>query len=275
MEDTGTIDNHRGREEGLIVYPVYSRRSGGLSIGVNLYPDRKCCNFDCKYCEVFPFESGVRFSQRVMESGLRKAVAQAAFRKVPVKDICFSGNGEPTLSPDFTPALLAAAAVRDEAAPEADLVVISNGTGLLREDCFSFLEGAVRPPVSARLWLKLDSGGADWYEKIDGCGIGFERLAAAIKEFSRHNGCVIQTMHCSVNGEAPSVEELCAWACLTAEIAKPGKVRLVQVYGKARPSPHDPVCAALPSDSLEERADALRIAFEAAGVTGTPVEVYE
>ena len=256
------------------MYPVYSRRSAGLSIGINLYPDRKCCNFDCGYCEVFPFANDAAFSQAVMESGLRKTIASAAARSVPVKDICFSGNGEPSISPDFALALLAAASVRDEMAPGADLVVISNGTGLLRQDCFGFLEGAVRPPVSARLWIKLDAGSSAWYEKINGCAIGFAALTGAIKKFSRDNECVIQTMHCSVNGEAPSVEELCAWAALTAEIAKPGNVRLAQVYGKARPSPHDPVCAALPASSLEERADALQMAFETAGVT-TPIAVFE
>ncbi|MDR2342922.1 MAG: radical SAM protein [Spirochaetaceae bacterium] len=274
-ENAGAVENHRSREEGLIVYPVYSRRSGGLSIGVNLYPDKKCCNFNCGYCEVFPFAGGVSFSRAVMESGLRKAIAQAAARNVPVKDICFSGNGEPTMSPDFAPALLAAALVRDEAAAGAELVVISNGTGLLREDCYAFLEQATRPPVLARLWLKLDAGDPVWYEKLDRCDIGFERLTGAIKKFSRRNGCVIQTMHCSVNGELPPLEEICAWAGLTAEIAKPGNVRLVQVYGKARPSPHDPVCAALPASSLEERADALRIAFETAGVKGPPIAIYE
>ncbi|MDR2444373.1 MAG: hypothetical protein LBD44_00350 [Spirochaetaceae bacterium] len=274
IENAGTIKNHRSREEGLIVYPVYSRRSAGLSIGINLYPDRKRCNFDCRYCEVFPFANNVTFSQTLMESGLRKTIAEASARNVPVKDICFSGNGEPSISPDFVPALLAAASVREEMAAGADLVVISNGTGLLRQDCFNFLEGVVRPPVSARLWIKLDAGSPAWYEKINGCAIGFDRLTGAVKEFSRNNECVIQTMHCSVNGESPSVEEVCAWAALTAEIAKPGNVRLVQVYGKARPSPHDPVCAALPESSLEERAGALQMAFETAGIR-TSVAIYE
>jgi histidinol dehydrogenase len=257
------------------VYPVYSRRSGGLSIGVNLYPDRKRCNFDCGYCEVFPFANSVSFSQTVMESGLIRRIEEAAARNIPVKDICFSGNGEPSISPGFVAALTAAASIRDEAASGAELVVISNGTGLLRDDCFNFLASAVRPPISARLWLKLDAGTPAWYEKIDRCKIGFERLSAAIKKFSRDNVCVIQTMHCSVNGEAPPIEELCAWAALTAEIAGPGNVRLVQIYGKARPSPHDPLCAALPASSLEERSGALQMAFETAGVTCTPIAVYE
>jgi histidinol dehydrogenase len=209
-----------------------------------------------------------------MESGLKKAIAQARARNIPIKDISFSGNGEPTLSADFAGALRLAADIRDKAAAAAELVVISNGAGLLRQDCFELLRDAVRPPVSLKLWVKLDAGGADWFKKIDGCGLDFDRLSGAIKEFSLHNKCVIQTMHCSVDGAPPPVEELCAWAALAAQIAGAGNVSLVQIYGKARPSPHDPVCAALPTDSLEERADALRMAFETAGLT-TPIEVYE
>ena len=40
-----------------LIYPVVSRRSGGLSLGVDLFPDRKTCNFDCPYCEIFPFDA--------------------------------------------------------------------------------------------------------------------------------------------------------------------------------------------------------------------------
>jgi histidinol dehydrogenase len=50
------VENHREREKGIIVYPVYSRRSGGLSVGINLFPDKKQCPFDCPYCEVFRFQ---------------------------------------------------------------------------------------------------------------------------------------------------------------------------------------------------------------------------
>jgi histidinol dehydrogenase len=211
-----------------------------------------------------------------MESGLRKTIAGAAAENIPVRDICFSGNGEPTLSPDFAKALLAAAAIREDAGvAKSSLVVISNGTGLLREDCFAFLENSVRPPVSAELWLKLDAGGADWYKKIDGGAIDFDRLTGAIKKFSVNNPLVIQTMHCAVNGLPPPIEEQRAWAELSADIAKSGNVKLVQIYGKARPSPRDPVCASLPLESLEKRAGILKTAFKNSGITDVPIAVYE
>ncbi|MDR1257267.1 MAG: hypothetical protein LBJ86_05930, partial [Spirochaetaceae bacterium] len=113
MEAPNPAENVRDGTERLIVYPVCSRRAGGLSIGINLYPDKKCCNFDCKYCEVFPFSGGVNFSLSVMESGLRKAIAGALSANTPVRDISFSGSGEPTLSGAFAEALRAAASVRD------------------------------------------------------------------------------------------------------------------------------------------------------------------
>jgi wyosine [tRNA(Phe)-imidazoG37] synthetase (radical SAM superfamily) len=50
-----------GREKGVIVYPVYSRRSGGLSVGINLFPDKKSFSFDCPYCEIYSFPKGMEF----------------------------------------------------------------------------------------------------------------------------------------------------------------------------------------------------------------------
>ncbi|MDR2658499.1 MAG: hypothetical protein LBC27_00710 [Spirochaetaceae bacterium] len=275
-ETGGTVENHRSREEGLIVYPVYSRRAGGLSIGINLYPDKKYCNFNCAYCEVFPFKNDVSFSIALLESALRKAVANALSRGIPISDICFSGNGEPSISENFAEALRVVSAIRDSMLKDTvSIVIISNGAGLLSENGFDLMQEAVSRYAPVNLWLKLDAGSEDWFRKMDGCAAGFEPLCSAIKEFARHNECVIQTMHCSVNGEPPSAKEMRDWAGLTAEIAKPGNVRLVQIYGKARPSPHDPLCEALPLSSLEERALYLKTAFKNAGVTNTPVAVYE
>jgi histidinol dehydrogenase len=279
--DIRSFRNHRNRAEGLLVYPVYSRRARGLSIGINLYPDKKCCNFDCKYCEVFPFSGSVRFSLETMKRGLREAIAAAVKRYTPIKDICFSGNGEPSLSSHFEEALLAVLEIRDEAAlavaPNVapNVVVISNGAGLLRRDGFDFFKACSRPPYSVRFWIKLDAGSAGWYKKINDGVVDFEQLVSAIKEFSQESELVIQTMHCAVDGVPPSIEEMRSWAELVAEIAAPGNVKQAQIYGKSRQSFYDPLCTSLPLASLEERADILRAAFGEAGVKNTPVGVYE
>jgi len=91
------IEDHRSRENGVLVYPVYSRRSGGLSVGLNLFPCQKSCPFDCPYCEVFPFSGNTALNNDVsvekMETDLCAAISAALKQNVQVKDICFSGNG--------------------------------------------------------------------------------------------------------------------------------------------------------------------------------------
>ena len=271
------INNHREREKGVLVYPVYSRRSGGLSVGINLFPDKKNCQFDCPYCEVFPFSSNAQFSLEQMESDLRAATTSAQKQGVPVRDICFSGNGEPTLSPALSDALKLAGTVREQTAPSAELVVITNGAGLLQTEIFSLLAQAAISP-SLNIWLKLDAGTPDWYKKMNRSSIPFEKLTAKIKEFATCAPFTIQTMLCAIDGECPPDAEARAWetlVCELAEIAVSGKggIRKVQIYGKARSAPEDPLASTLPEIYLEDRASSLRGAFETRGII-TPVEVY-
>jgi len=272
------ITNHRQREKGVLVYPVYSRRSGGLSVGINLFPDKKSCPFDCPYCEVFPFASDAVFSPEQMEADLRAAVAAALERNVAVRDICFSGNGEPSLSPAFGEALERTGRVRGELAPSAELVVITNGAGLLRPDIFSLLADAASGPLALDIWLKLDAGTSGWYQRINRAAIPFEKIIAQIKEFAACAPVTIQTMLCAVDGKAPPDDEARAWETLVCELAViaasgKGGIRKVQIYGKARPSPDDPKTAPLPIDYLEARAASLRRAFVMKSIS-TLVEVF-
>jgi histidinol dehydrogenase len=274
------VNDHRRREKGVLVYPVYSRRSGGLSVGINLFPDKKNCPFDCPYCEVFPFASNAVFSPEQMESDLRAVVSAAPERNVAVRDICFSGNGEPSLSPVFGEALERAGRVRGELAPAAELVVITNGAGLLRPHIFSLLADAASGSLALNIWLKLDAGTPGWYQQINRAAIPFEKLIAQIKEFAACAPVTIQTMLCAVDDSAPPPDEAKAWETLALELAviaargKGGGIRKVQIYGKARPSPEDPKTAPLPATYLEERAASLRRAFTAQNIK-TPIEVYQ
>jgi histidinol dehydrogenase len=271
------ITNHRGREKGVIVYPVYSRRSGGLSVGINLSPDQKNCPFDCPYCEVFPFSSNAVFSLEQMENDLRCAIGSAQEHNVPVKDICFSGNGEPTLSPVFGEALKLANSIRAEIASSAELVVITNGVGLLQPQVFSLLKDTAACP-EFNIWLKLDAGTSGWYQKMNRTTIPFEKLITKIKEFVSCAPVTIQTMLCAIDGESPPREEAQAWEALVCELAATaangtGGIRKVQIYGKARPAPEDPLASSLPENYLEERAASLRRVFADRSII-TPVEVY-
>jgi histidinol dehydrogenase len=274
IANAGGIANHRGREDGLTVYPCYSRRSKGLSIGVNLYLDKKRCPFDCPYCEVFPFEDTGTFSLSVMERALHAALLDAKNTGVPVRDISFSGNGEPTLSPDFPAALACALRIRDEVCPEAKLVVISCGAGLLKDTLFTLLADFARNK-KLDLWLKLDAGTEAWFKTINGSSLPFVELVARICAFTACAPATIQTMHCTVNGAPPPDDDIRAWERILVDMVRPGNIRLVQIYGKARPSPHDPVCEALPFSALTARADALREAFKNASSAFPEIEVFE
>jgi histidinol dehydrogenase len=274
------VTNHREREKGVIVYPVYSRRSAGLSVGLNLFPDKKNCSFDCPYCEVFPFSSKAVFSLEQLEDDLQNAVSSAQKQNILIKDICFSGNGEPTLSPAFPDALKLAENIRAETAPSARLVVITNGAGLLQPRIFSLLKDAANNPATD-IWLKADAGTQDWYNKMNRCAVPYEKLIAAEKEFVSCAVVTIQTMLCAIDGEQPPEAEKLAWEELVCELAantekgenSTGGIRKVQIYGKARSAPEDPLASPLPEDYLEERASSLRRAFAEKGIS-IPVEVY-
>ena len=255
----------RLREKGFIVYPVYSRRSGGLSLGINLFPGKKCCSFNCPYCEVFPFFNEADFSPKQMEKTLRADINAAMAKNEPIKDICFSGNGEPTMSGDFPEALRLAGQVRNELVNNAALVLITNGAGFLNEKLFALLkEAAVSLPLD--IWVKLDAGTPQWYKKMNRSGIPFEVITSKLKQFAACAPLTIQTMLCKVDGEGPPPDEAKVWEKLLVELALDAKsnLRKVQIYGKARPAPEDPKAAALPVEYLEERASSLRRAFIAA-----------
>ena len=259
----GTIDKHRGREKGVLVYPVYSRRSGGLSIGINLFPGKKQCPFDCPYCEVFPFSTNEEFSIEQLECDLYPVIDNAFRQRIEIKDICFSGNGEPTLSADFPQALELAGRIRGDMVPSAKIVLITNGAGLLQPEIFSYLQRAVKLH-DLDIWLKLDAGTPLWYEKINRCKIPFEKLMSKIKEFTACTPVTIQTMFCAVDGMSPPEEEIITWENLILELVvtalenKTGGIRKIHLYGKARPAPEDPKASILPAEYLEGRAASLK-----------------
>ena len=273
-------ENHREREKGTLVYPVYSRRAQGLSIGINLFPDKKRCSFNCPYCEVFNFSTNTAFSVEQMEKDLRTVITSSLERKTPIKDICFSGNGEPSLASVFPKALESAGRIRDEMAYSAELVLITNGSGLLDPQVFSFLLQAAESQLSLDIWLKVDAGTEEWYEKINRSTIPFEILTAQIKEFvNSAQPVTIQTMLCAIDGLSPPPQEEKAWEKLMVELAGLAQangrgLKKIQIYGKARAAPEDPKAAPLPAEYLEKRAAALRKTLSSASTKNLPVEVY-
>jgi histidinol dehydrogenase len=213
-----------------------------------------------------------------MEDALGDVLTDAAGRGIPVRDICFSGNGEPTLSPDFREALDVAGRIRECLVPKAALVVITNGTGLLDEETFDYMREAASGAMKLDIWLKLDAGTPAWYEAIDRSSVPFDALVRHIRHFVRCAPVTLQTMICAIQGREPPEEEEAAWVRLVVELVAASEgsgcngagVRRVQIYGKARPAPEDPLAEALPEAVLEKRATALRQITDAA----IPIEVF-
>jgi wyosine [tRNA(Phe)-imidazoG37] synthetase (radical SAM superfamily) len=273
----GMTERLVGREGAAasLVYPVLSRRSGGLSVGVNLFDSGKACSFDCPYCEVFsaaardgadsrPSSRGAPSSpDPVLISRLEAELSDffdrewgAAWAPSPVRDICFSGDGEPTLSPSLEAAIAACARARRERPAllgSSKLVLITNSTGFLDPGISSMLERAV-DEAGLEIWAKLDAGGEELFRLMSGSAFSLERVAEGILSFARRRPIVVQSMLCEVRGRVPAERDARELGARLASLAGRG-ARFIEVhaYTFARPTPGGG-CGALADDRLAELA---------------------
>lgn len=236
-------------------YPVISRRSRGLSVGVNLNPDG-VCNFDCAYCSVdrpalarrraggdpqTVDESAVAGElQALLDLAASGAIwAETPFDRTPahlrrINDIAFSGDGEPTSYAGF-PRLLAMAGweLDRRRLDGVKVVVISNATLFQKAPVRNALvELAVRP---SEVWAKLDAGTEAWYRAVDRSEVPFQRVLDNILALGRLRPLVIQSLFCRIHGQPPPESELDAWRDrLAALVAAGARIERVQVYTTAR-----------------------------------------
>lgn len=135
--------------ETTVFGPIYSRRLG-RSLGINLLPERgKLCNFDCIYCECGWNRDG-REDRRLPSvsevlDALGKRLSECAAAGTAIDSITFSGDGEPTLNPGFAGIVEGTVALRDSFYPAAKVSVLSNATGIWRDDVFEALRKVDNP----------------------------------------------------------------------------------------------------------------------------------
>ncbi len=241
--------HERSFEDHRYVYPVISRRSQGLSIGVNLNPD-KICNFDCVYCQVdrrIPGETdfvGLAELLRELETLLRLAATGALyergkFRETPpafrrLNDIAFSGDGEPTTQRNFDEVVAACAALKRRLGlDDVRMVLITNASMFHRprvRDALRTLDAN-----HGEIWAKLEAGTADYFRRIDRTPISFRQIIDNIADAARVRPLVIQSLFLRFEDEGPTASELEAYCERLNEIvATGGRIRLVQVYTVAR-----------------------------------------
>ncbi len=245
-------DHTRVYKDFTFVYPVISRRSRGLSIGVNLNPD-KVCNFDCIYCEVdrkIPGKvsrvdlSQIRDELAAMihfarDGGLAK---EPKFNEVPwltreVRDIAFSGDGEPTMVNNFADCVQTVAEVkRDEKLDRTKIVLITDAAGLDKADVRRGLE--LMDANNGEVWGKLDAGTEAYYHLVNRSTVRFERILHNLLLTARARPIVIQSLLFKVHGQAMSDAELGAYCDRLNEIVRGGgRIKEVHAYTVARPTP--------------------------------------
>jgi wyosine [tRNA(Phe)-imidazoG37] synthetase (radical SAM superfamily) len=242
-------DHRRTFEENLYVYAVVSRRSKGVSIGLNLNPD-KVCNFDCVYCQVDrktpPLVRDVDMPRLLeeLEDMLELVLTGRLFelerfRATPaalrrLNDIAFSGDGEPTTCPEFAEIVEAVAQIKQcRQLHDVKLILITNASQFHRMQVRQAL--ATLDRNNGEVWAKLEAGTESYYRQVDRTTIPFQRILKNITDEACTAPLVIQALFMRLHNEPPPPEELAAFCDRLNEIQKAGgKIKLVQVYTVAR-----------------------------------------
>jgi len=263
------------------VYTVVSPRAGGLSVGVNLNPD-KFCNFDCVYCEVNRSDPARETSLDVgvMATELERTLEllwsgrireRPRYQSLPdellkLRHVSLSGDGEPTLCPKFVEAVEAVIHLRSRARfPFFKLVLVTNASFLDRAEV---AEGLCLFTPRDEVWAKLEAGTQDYMTRVNRADFTIEKILANILCLARQRPVIIQSLFPAINGESPPVTEIEAYAQRLKELKDAGaQIPLVQIYSATRPTPHSE-CGHLPLKVLSSIARRVR------DVTGLKAEVF-
>ncbi|MDR3221893.1 MAG: radical SAM protein [Candidatus Accumulibacter sp.] len=256
------IHDHRRDSAGMnYVYPVVSRRAGGVSIGINLNVNN-ACNWACVYCQVPGLKRGGPpridlarleselhdFLHRALSGDFLDRSAPSGFRQLV--DVAFSGNGEPTSARDFPDAveITGRALKAFKLLGRLKLRVISNGS-LMRQ--LRVQRGIARiGELGGEVWFKIDRGTTDGILRVNGAHTTPGKIREAVSACSQRAPTWIQTCLFSIDGMPPDPAEFDAYLELIAAIKE--KIEGVHLYGLARPSqqPEATRLSALDAESL-------------------------
>ncbi len=216
--------------ETTVFGPIFSRRLGS-SLGINLLPQEgKICNFDCVYCECGWNKDGrgdtALPSARDVEVALEDKLMACQAAGTPIDSITFSGDGEPTLNPEFPQIIDITLALRDKYYPSARVSVLSNATRAGKEEVFQ----ALRKVDNAI--LKIDAPTDELAALVNRPAPGYH-LADVVKALKRFQGqFVLQTMF--LKGPGWATEE---WVSAWMDIVREVHPKEVMVYTIDRETP--------------------------------------
>lgn len=256
--------------EEVVFGPIYSRRLGN-SLGINLLPtERKFCNYNCVYCECgwnpkgdAPDPKTVFRKFDELKNALESRLKTLQAGKETIDSITFSGNGEPTLHPEFGKIIDMVLELRNTYAPNAVVSVLTNATQLHRKDVFEALH-KIDNPI-----LKLDAGTNEMRSLINGGvanAMDIEKLADNLSRFG--GKAVVQTLllrgeHAGKKIDNTTDEEFGLWLEYVERI----KPRSVMLYAIDRETPEKHL-EKLSKKELEYFADKIR-------AKGIPTDTFE
>ncbi|MBK8257065.1 MAG: radical SAM protein [Polyangiaceae bacterium] len=243
-----TVDHAPDVVDLTYVYPVVSRRAGGVSIGVNLNPNN-ACNWKCAYCQVegLVLGAGPKIDLEKLERELRLMlhdVQEGDFlaRSAPegarvLKDIAFAGNGEPTTSPDFAASVEVVRRVLADTGllGKLPIVLITNGTQVKKSDVADGLKALAT--MNGRVWFKFDSATEEAMRRVNQAPGDVYTHLSKLRAAASLCPTWIQTCLVAWDGAPPSEEEQAAYLGILETLVKEGvSIRGVLLYSAARKS---------------------------------------
>lgn len=270
-----TVEDHNRDVSGMrYVYPVVSRRAGGVSIGINLNVNN-ACNWRCVYCQVPDLKRGspTPIDMTLLEQELRRFLDYAlhgdfmtryvAEGDRQLQDIAFSGNGEPTSAKEFPDILIMLEKIlldfnllgKAQAHP-IKVRLISNGSLMDKASVLASLKHLAR--LNGEVWFKLDGGTQAGIARINDVNIKPEAHLQRLRNCVAVCPTFVQTCLFAMDGEPPSEEDTEAYLGLLDQVKS--DLQGVHLYGYARPSyqVEAPRISRLPHEKLEAMAKRIR-----------------
>jgi wyosine [tRNA(Phe)-imidazoG37] synthetase (radical SAM superfamily) len=270
-----TTTNHCSDIVGLkYVYPVISRRVGGLSVGIN-FNTNNACNWRCIYCQVpdLKIGSAPEMDFKLLEEELRfflddvlngdfYELFQVDEDKRVIKDIAIAGNGEPTSLKDFARAVELIGKIATEAGvfPQANYVLITNGSLVHQTKVQAGLK--ILQSYGGEVWFKLDSATEEGRALINNTAQSCKASVENLMLSARLCTTKLQTCLVDYNRQGLSDKEKLAYLDLLKSIKQSGcDLQRVMLYTLARTSlqPEAALLAPLPAEILNAFADEIRL----------------
>jgi wyosine [tRNA(Phe)-imidazoG37] synthetase (radical SAM superfamily) len=230
------------------VYPVVSRRAGGVSVGINLNPNN-ACNWRCVYCQVPDLTRGnapeidLALLEEELDALLNDIVhGDFMARNVPdearrLNDIAFSGNGEPTASRQFAEAIDLAARMMGKYGllGQIKLVLITNGSQLYKPAVQAAV--ARMRELNGEVWFKFDRAPVDGYSEVNQIALSVDQVKRHLAAATARCTTWVQTCMFATDGKPPADWEVDAYLEVLADAMRADtKPTGVLLYGLARPS---------------------------------------